>query len=247
VTRRYFERPENLGCNWTTGFPSPWRFGVHFHVHYPEMAPEIIRRLVPALDANSIVEVTHTRQMDLDLSEIQEVVGHNLTSHQVENRGRDILPFLQLISTGAFEGCQGVLKIHTKRSPHRPDGQAWREGLIGSLLGSPQAVFAWKAELMQGATMVFPTTNFVNDRCLSWSQPILEAMLQELNLVDRYPLVRFPAGSMFACSGRFISALQGIRPLLDVFEPETGLTDLAPEHAFERLMGVLAHELSNRE
>ena len=38
---------------------------------------------------------------------------------------------------GAFDGYDAMLKVHTKRSPHRIDGDAWRVRLLDGVLGSP--------------------------------------------------------------------------------------------------------------
>ena len=50
------------------------------------------------------------------------------------NRGRDVLPFVHLVNAGVLDGYAAVCKLHTKRSPHREDGDTWRRHLIGDIL-----------------------------------------------------------------------------------------------------------------
>lgn len=50
-----------------------------------------------------------------------------------ENRGRDILPFLEIMKD--LRGRESlVLKLHTKRSLHRQDGESWRRDMLEKLL-----------------------------------------------------------------------------------------------------------------
>ena len=50
------------------------------------------------------------------------------------NRGRDVLPFVHLVNAGVLDGYRAVCKVHTKRSPHREDGDHWRRHLIAGIL-----------------------------------------------------------------------------------------------------------------
>ena len=242
---KYFNSPSMLELpSHAASRSKPWRLGVHIHIHYPDLLTELMEFLVPALDPNSLVVVTKTASWELDLRKIEAVVGNNIIVRAVENRGRDILPFLALIAEGVFEDCDAVLKLHTKRSLHRVDGEAWRRALLSGLLGSPGAIFAWKVELMSGAALVFPRTTYSSDWCLAQSQPILERMFQELGWSPRRSLVRFPAGSMFACSRAWIASLRSLNIREEVFSRESGVHDHGPEHAFERFFGALAMELA---
>ena len=60
--------------------------------------------------------------------------------HVVENFGRDSGPRVDLARMGVFEGYDAVLKVHTKRSLHRLDGDAWRVELLDGVLPSPEGV-----------------------------------------------------------------------------------------------------------
>ena len=60
--------------------------------------------------------------------------------HRVPNLGRDLGSLVELAGAGVFDGYDAILKVHTKRSPHRIDGDAWRVALLDGLLPSPEGI-----------------------------------------------------------------------------------------------------------
>lgn len=56
----------------------------------------------------------------------------------VPNRGRDVLPFMKIISTIYSRGYQNILKIHSKKSKHRTDGNEWLSDMVDKLLPKSQ-------------------------------------------------------------------------------------------------------------
>jgi len=59
---------------------------------------------------------------------------------KVENRGRDIAPFLEFLKVILPLDYELLLKIHTKETFHRPDGIAWRKDVLSKLLGSENQI-----------------------------------------------------------------------------------------------------------
>src|SRR5438309_2996333 len=57
-----------------------------------------------------------------------------------QDRGRDIGTFLVFLESGVLFKYDLVCKLHTKRSLHRADGDAWRRTLIAGVLGSSALV-----------------------------------------------------------------------------------------------------------
>ena len=161
-----------------------------------------------------------------------------------ENRGRDILPFLRLATRLLDEGEKIVLKLHTKQSLHRRDGETWRRELLELLL--PQGRTAGLAAafsndptlgLLAPEGHVQPMhyywgANEDNVRCLATRTGI------RLPETDSD---RFIAGSMFW------ARLEALRPLLDAhldeweFEAEQGQVDGTFAHALERMFLSLIH------
>ena len=58
----------------------------------------------------------------------------------LENRGRDILPFVILINSGVLFHYDLVCKVHSKRSMHIDSGDTWRRELVGGVLSDPNRV-----------------------------------------------------------------------------------------------------------
>jgi lipopolysaccharide biosynthesis protein len=60
---------------------------------------------------------------------------------EVPNWGRDVLPFMQIASLIYEKGYSYVLKIHSKKSTHRTDGNTWLRQIVDSLLpDNPEAI-----------------------------------------------------------------------------------------------------------
>ena len=121
----------------------------------------------------------------------------------VENRGRDIRPFLQALA--AKRDTDIGLKLHTKKSPQRADGAQWRTAVLDSLLpkrGAEKIIASLRADQRIG--LVSPA-----DFCLSvmpWIllnapgmikvMSALGAQLDESDLEDTY----FAAGAISLAS-----------------------------------------------
>lgn len=163
----------------------------------------------------------------------------------VENRGRDILPFLKALRRHDMSRDGIGLKLHTKRSPHRSDGDAWRQFLSGSLLkvdcdGKLLGHVLLASEPRIG--LAAPPAHLLRlDGRTSINADVMERALQRIepsaSLTDLEGC-RFPAGSMFwfrRC------ALQKVicSDLFDLFECEGGQLDGTAAHALERLFGII--------
>lgn len=154
------------------------------------------------------------------------------------NRGRDLLPFLVVAQRLLHEGETLVLKLHTKRLPHRADGDAWRRELLEGL-ASPEAWTAAVATFRDEADVgllaprhhVQPVGHFwgANEQAL-------------VNLAARLGLT-IGSEAPFVSGSMFWARLPALRPLLDAplrydeFEPEAGQIDGTLAHAVERLIG----------
>ena len=102
------------------------------HAYYPEVWREIAARLDALTLPYQLVVTSPHPQASLHFPAKAVAVEF----HRVENRGRDVRPFLIALNDTrlATDIC---LKIHTKRSPHRSDGDKWRQRLLDDLLGEP--------------------------------------------------------------------------------------------------------------
>lgn len=170
----------------------------------------------------------------------------NLASHHIlhtANQGRDVLPFLR-----ALAGEQGFdigLKLHTKKSPQRGDGDRWRTDILNSLLPGQTGTRRIVRKLADDRRVGFVAP----DRfCLPVKPWILEngdAMRRAMEAVaptapDAYmDGAYFAAGSMFWFRRDALAALASER-LFSIFEPEMKQLDGTIAHGLERLFPVEA-------
>jgi lipopolysaccharide biosynthesis protein len=212
---------------------------VHLHAWYLETLPEVLSALREAALDWTIVVTTPAQQVDLAR---QALVAHGLQGEviAVDNHGRDILPFLEVSERLLQAGHDVVLKLHTKRSTHRADGDQWRQELLQRLVQGGRAArihAAFQADPALGMVVaeghLLPVADFIGG-----NGPALARLQARLGLETPADATQFGAGSM----GWW--RLQALRPLLDAhlhrsaFEDEQGQIDGTLAHAIERALGA---------
>lgn len=208
------------------------------HAWYPEVLVDLLAALA-ATGLSWRVILTTSPEKQAAVEAVARAYSFAFEIHAFENRGRDILPFLHLAERLLEEGVDVVLKLHTKRSLHRRDGDAWR-GEITERLASPR-----RSRAILGAFEVDPTLGLVapegHTPRLSFYWGANAVNVGRLAALIGVPVpdvsqARFVAGSMFWVR------LASLRPLLDAhlapwtFEHERGQMDGTTAHALERLL-----------
>ena len=109
------------------------------HVFYVDVWEEIIHYL-KQLDVTYDLYVTVSETItDHDIIAIIE--SHpTMSIYMTENRGRDVLPFLQVLNIIDPSSYQSICKLHTKKSVEIDNGDAWRKLLYYDLIGSQQII-----------------------------------------------------------------------------------------------------------
>jgi lipopolysaccharide biosynthesis protein len=158
----------------------------------------------------------------------------------VENRGRDILPFIRSLKVAAELGYERFCKVHAKRSPHIGDGDGWRDRLTEALL-APQAIERARAAFTARPDLGLLAPAFARTG-LDTPDVMHNNRTSVVRLADMLGLklasdAAFPAGSMFW--GRTAAFAALLTPSLDDydFEVEMGRIDGTTAHAVERLFG----------
>ncbi len=169
--------------------------------------------------------------------------NHDFTLMAVENRGRDILPFLNILPRVAKDGHHTLLKVHTKKSLHRDDGTLWRRDLFDQLL-TDKAVLESTIHLDANPRIgiLGPAGHIVP---MSYYWGANSERVQELSArlgVDRPTCngLNFVAGSMFFARVKALYPILNLALPENEFEPETGQVDGTLAHAIERLFSVSA-------
>lgn len=234
-------------------------FVVFAHVYYPETWVEIVRDL--ELLVTQSYGLVLTRPVgSLPLLRPQSPHLRFVAEIEVENRGRDILPFLRAIGSKDVPAFEIGLKIHTKRSLHRRDGETWRRFLIGSLLQSETDGRLSGYRLLESEPrigLVAPKAHLLplggrlalNDKLMMRTFRHLEDIrtsrgakqVEHSTFITQLESGRFPAGSMFWFRHSAFRNVIGA-DLASTFTRERGQLDGTAAHAFERMFALIVEQ-----
>lgn len=208
------------------------------HAWHPELLPEILLSLRESgLVWRTIVTTSPEREaavreclQALDQVDVEVAV--------FENRGRDILPFVKVAHRLEREGFDVVLKLHTKKSTHRRDGDVWRKDLIEKLVSQRSASTLLAAFLADETLGLVAPGGHLLPLSFYWGANEANVVHLASRMGLRSPE---PASETFVAGSMFWVRLRALRPLLDTnlgdqdFELEEGQVDGTMAHAIERL------------
>lgn len=211
------------------------------HVYYPEVWFDIEDRLVRIPEPYDLVISLVEGRTEVLEPEIAERLPHAVV-HRVPNVGRDLASLVELAGAGVFDGYDAILKVHTKRSPHRHDGDAWRVALLDGVLPSPEGVHRI-IELLRSddsVGLVVPNGSLHGPETWGSNQVLVEALVARIPLAFDPDQLRYPAGSMYWARPWVLRRLADLELGSEHFEPEAGHVDGSTAHALERYVGVAA-------
>ena len=221
--------------------PAPsLRVAIVAHAYYPDLIPEILasRSVLPVIvPVHLTMPADRVEAARAILSDVDDV-----TIHVCENRGRDIWPFVWLLGTGALDGYDAVLKVHTKRSPHLLDGEIRRRLLFAMLCGERRATARALAAFLD------PGTGMVGwEACWRTAPPywmanrgrVLE-IAGSMGAQSGQTTLGFFEGSMFWFRPAAFAALRELDLAVEDFEAEAGQVDGTLHHAVERCFTIAA-------
>jgi lipopolysaccharide biosynthesis protein len=211
-------------------------------VYYDDLWPEISRRLHDwDIEFRLYVTTVHDRSDGLAAAVSADWPDALVTP--VPNRGRDMAPFLQQARIAIDRGADLLCKVHTKKSPHRSDGERWRRELYRQVLGDRTSVravlhaFAGNPDI----GIVAPAGYAISSRHC-WQ----DNADRVLELAARIGCPGIPAPFVFAAGSMFWMRSEALQPILrlgltpDDFEEETRQLDGTLAHALERLFPIAA-------
>lgn len=223
------------------------RSAIVVHAWYPEVLDEVLDALGEHAKAHRLlVTLPADRRAAVDTLLQRRGLAAELV--EVENRGRDVLPFLDMLDR-LEPAVDVVLKLHTKRSTHRDDGDLWRrellqrlatparfEGVLRAFSGDP------RLGLVAPEGHVQPVRDYLGANAGHLAHLGRRLGLPAADIAG----ARFVAGSMFWVR------VAALRPLLDAhlsrdeFEPERGQDDGTLAHAIERSFVAVAEAAGYR-
>ena len=157
----------------------------------------------------------------------------------VKNRGRDILPFLNLFKIVRDKGYRYFGKVHSKKTTYRKDGSKIRERLFDSLLGKRNV------DHILTTFETHPDTGIIcpQGTVLSLSKPeyVVNNISHLEGLLDRMGCHGQSIDFPFICGSMFWARTEAMDPFMALnlsesdFEEELGQNDGTLAHAVERL------------
>ncbi|MDQ1094661.1 lipopolysaccharide biosynthesis protein [Xanthomonas sacchari] len=218
------------------------------HAWYPEVLPELLAQLAASALSWRLLVTTSPDQADAVRAHLRACAFPSELM-VLENRGRDILPFLHAAERLLRDGVDVALKLHTKRSTHLHNGDAWRSELLQRLAGADRAARVLQAFAQDPALGLVAPEGHLLPLAEFWggNRAAADYLLRRTGHSDaRLEQAQFISGSMFW------ARLDALRPLLDSglcpseFEAEQGQLDATLAHAVERLAAPLAERAGYR-
>ena len=227
--------------------PGPHPLAIVMHVYYEETWDDlagVLRRL--AVPFELIVTTVPGRERLIG------AIRREFPQAEIEvmeNRGRDVRPFLTLLERGRLDRYRYVCKVHGKKSSDGGRksymGSLWRRRLLFDLLAAPglaQSIIDMferdpSIGMIGPRAFRLPSETYSED--LSWSvnkDQVLQ-LAEKMGIpADRFRLDFF-GGTMFWVRPEALTPLRKLK-LAEAFPEETGLLDGGLEHATERLLGA---------
>ena len=214
---------------------------VHLHLYYLDQLDYMLKKLKNINSCDWDLFVTMTKQ---DEKAIQKLKDFKPDVHiiQVEDKGFDIWPFLQVLNLVDLENYDDILKIHTKKYRKKKNfygrGNAWRNYLIDALLGSRKQ-FQKNIHLMQmdkSVGLIGSRATLATMGCSEKDDSILfDRMCQNHGI----PISkgRFIAGTMFLVRAKCFQRIKDMNFKSEDFnhiQQTSGRTTTA--HTLERLL-----------
>ncbi len=215
---------------------------IHVHCFYFDIFEEIASLLLNLENISHLI-VTVTNHLDKIAVEqllVSLVYSCKLTVMIVENRGRDVAPFL-LAAAAIWRQYDVVLHLHTKLSSHADWGRDWGRYLIEQTIGSSNLVKKIQILFSQNQSLgcAYPENYYR-------IKPYIDAVRSDKTMT-RYASIlgidreiidanEFAAGTVAWYRTISLERVLQVIATGDMFEEEANQRDYTLAHSLERLM-----------
>ena len=222
------------------------------HLFYMDQADEFIRyfKNIP-FSFDLYVTTTNDKEENIRNIITLQLPFVRTTVLATENRGRDIGPFIALLTLHLMQ-YDLVCKVHSKRSGHDLNLQGWRTFLLDQLLGNPLIIKTIICAFInnQQLGLVWPVAHpYLVSLGLEkgWGPPVscdknfnaAALYFSDLHLESFSHDFLFPLGSMFWFRPKALALLAQKNLAVHYFEDEEKQIDGTLAHALERLFGII--------
>jgi len=223
------------------------RIGLHLHVYYPDLLPEILTRLrinkiLPDLFISVPSKIAHKQVFRL----VKQYKGSIKVITTVPNRGRDIGAFITEFSDQFLAEYDIIGHIHTKKSFHLKFDTItkWRNFLFENLLGGSFTM----ADIILSKMMNNPSIGLVfpdDPNIFGWKENlrIARQLSQSLGISNLPTYFNFPVGTMFWARVDALRPLFELNLEYDDYPEEPAPLDASILHAIERLLPFVSSKM----
>lgn len=223
------------------------RIAVQAHVFYPDLIKDITALLANLPYPYDLYITTTEKHKAVYIEEYlsKHNTAANYTVEIVENRGRDVIPFLTQLQP-VVSKYDYFCHIHTKRSLLYDIGNRWRRYLYENLLGNTQQIrqIFREFEGTPNVGLIFPEfpeyikpyVNWAGNK--SYAEDLMVKMGFDPALLPDE--IIFPAGTMFWARTAAVSNFFKLDLTALNVPDEIGQTDGTVMHAVERLWCYVA-------
>lgn len=215
---------------------------VVIHAYYLEML-EKIRDYLDHIGCKLDVYISTPKQDEKSLKTIFGLFPEAYLMI-VPNRGRDIGPFIEIFRRIRHLKYQTLLKIHTKKSAHREDGDKWRKDIYDKLLTPLGAKNAIEELVNNESIGIIGPQAHVLDYRYYWGSNRRQTLelARQLGVASEgsEPKFNFVAGTMFWAKPEALAVLDLLPHNIMSFSEEPIPEDGTLAHVMERLICLAA-------
>lgn len=229
----------------TTDNTNEKRVAVVVHAFYLDVFEEILSEL-KLISTPFKLFVSTTVENRVAIDNQLKTSGLEFDIFIFPNKGRDVLPFIKIMPKVVDEGFEFVLKLHTKKSKHRKDGDTWRYDLYNKLIGlerMEKALSIFDEDFNVGIIgpegHVVQMSNFWGSN----QENVLKLSKRLAVHDDNVMSLGFVAGTMFYARVEALLPVMSLGLSDNDFDDEKGQIDGTMAHGLERLFAISACSL----
>lgn len=227
------------------------KVAIVLHLYHTDLWPfflKYIQRMKPStydLHVSIPVGATEIRK------EIETSLD-NVYVYELPNMGRDVLPFMHLSQRLLGKGYESVLKIHSKKSVHREDGNEWLIDMMEKLIPDNKKLLRdiLTKLNMKRTGLIGPANHFVSlKNYIGSNEEVLRTILADVGFENKKTVTKNLNTSGFFAGTMFWARLDAISPILErsyhveEFHTEEGQLDATFAHAMERSLSLIPQML----
>ncbi|NPA65798.1 MAG: glycosyltransferase [Epsilonproteobacteria bacterium] len=221
--------------------PTKNEIAIIFHVYYIDVWEEVQSYLNNIKTPYDLYVNVPENMPEEDIKKIF-ALQPQVNLYRSENRGRDVLPFLQIMHIIGLERYKYICKLHTKKTGNSPLGHVWRKLLYFDLIGSDETVkkTVKMFEDDPNICMITGKNTILDSRRYNYGNTKkIDRLIDACGFLfqDEY---YFAGGTMFWFRPQLLTPLMKLFENGSLeFEEERGQKDNTIAHAIERFFGIL--------